>query len=690
MSARTNVHSFPGDVEFDGTEPLLENEIPLTTDYINTTTVGVSAQNAVGLTVFASDKVGTDGVDFSFTMPKGLAPSLTLGTVVNGTSPVVVKDGNGVLNFTIPNGADGDTHFTKSGSDISYTTGNVGIGDAPPTGKKLYVNGTLGVGSVDLSAGFSPLIFDTQFTGSSSFGYSVGISGDGNTIIVGAYSFNSANVYRYDTSTSSWDTGTKFTGSGGFGWDVDISGDGNAIIVGAQFGNAKVYRYDGSSWDTGTQFTGSSALGYSVGMSGDGNTIVVGATGNYAKVYRYDTSWDSGTRFDGPTGSAFGRAVSISGDGDAIIVGAYAGSYANVYRYDTSWDSGTQLTETGGSGFGWDVDISGDGNAIIVGATGNYAKVYRYDTSWDSGTQFNGSGLFGRAVSISGDGNAIIVGAYSSNYANVYRYDTSWDTGTQVLGTGGFGRAVSISGDGNAIIVGAYNEDYANVYTSSKVLDVSKQIQADGSLLSFTGQHICTPHGPMEQGLVVSANKNAYTTLNGPLFAGARAIQSSESLPVVSLSTQENDPSVFGVVDHLEEGGTKRVQDRGGIIVRKTKTLGDDRVIVNSLGEGAIWVVDTGGPLKSGDFITSSNVPGYGQRQSSDIRKSYTIGKITMDCDFNPPDVPVQVATTDENGKLKWEDTGETEKAYKTKTVEVEGSGHVYKAAYVGCTYHCG
>jgi hypothetical protein len=262
-----------------------------------------------------------------------------------------------------------------------------------------------------------------------------------------------------------------------------------------------------------------------------------------------------------------------------------------------------------------------------------------------------------------------------------------------------------MSGDGTNIIVGAHKEDgptntlidsgAAYIFAAPGVLNVSTPIQANGTILSFTGQHMCSSHGDMSQGLVVSANKNMYTTLNGPLYSGSMAINSSESLPVVSLSSIENDPSVFGVVDHLEESGTERTQDRGGILVKNTKKLGDDRVIVNSIGEGALWVVNTCGPLISGDLITTSNVHGYAQRQDGTIRRSYTIGKITMDCDFNPSDIPVQVATTDEGGQLQWEDTNQMEKAYKIRYLDANGvetdeAKHVYKAAYVGCTYHCG
>jgi carbonic anhydrase/acetyltransferase-like protein (isoleucine patch superfamily) len=214
---------------------------------------------------------------------------------------------------------------------------------------------------------------------------------------------------------------------------------------------------------------------------------------------------------------------------------------------------------------------------------------------------------------------------------------------------------------------------------------------------SFTGQHMCFPDGDMEQGLIVSANKNKYVSLNG-VTTGLGAIRSDESLPIVSLSNVSNDGSVFGVVHELETGGTTRNRNTSGINTKSRKMLGDNRAVVNSLGEGAMWVANTNGNLVSGDYITSSNVAGYGQKQDDDFLHNYTVAKITMDCDFNPQEVPVQVIKEelDSRGRLQWEDhPTETEKTYKIRYLDTDGNitdeaNAVHTAAFVGCTYHCG
>jgi hypothetical protein len=49
-------------------------------------------------------------------------------------------------------------------------------------------------------------------------------------------------------------------------------------------------------------------------------------------------------------------------------------------------------------------------------------------------------------------------------------------------------------------------------------------------------------------------------------------------------------------------------------------------------------VSDVGGSLESGDLVTTSNIaPGYAQKQSDDIVRNYTVGKVTQECDFTEP-----------------------------------------------------
>jgi hypothetical protein len=212
-------------------------------------------------------------------------------------------------------------------------------------------------------------------------------------------------------------------------------------------------------------------------------------------------------------------------------------------------------------------------------------------------------------------------------------------------------------------------------------LDVEGKVKAGGSVTNFTGQHRCVPEGPMEPGLIVSADKNRYVNLNGGLKTGSKAITIDESLPVVALSNVSQDKSCFGVVSSVEGVGTSRSETKGGFISETPKVLGDNRAIVNSLGEGALWVVNTGGPLESGDYVTTSNVAGYGQRQDDDVLHNYTVAKITMDCDFTASNVAIQapkkVETLFTVGEGVWSNLSAYNRSSETQTQYINGENVV-------------
>jgi hypothetical protein len=172
--------------------------------------------------------------------------------------------------------------------------------------------------------------------------------------------------------------------------------------------------------------------------------------------------------------------------------------------------------------------------------------------------------------------------------------------------------------------------------------------KSDSASLNFTGQHrtfikdIPFSQAGYLEGLIVSADQSKYIKMSGGVETGSNAITTNESLPVVSLSTKVNDKKCFGVVSTSEDPET-REEAYGNFVSVSNKEVGDTRVYINSVGEGAIWVVNTNGSLESGDYITTSNVAGYGQKQDDDILHNYTVAKITMDCDFDPATQPLQI-----------------------------------------------
>ena len=139
----------------------------------------------------------------------------------------------------------------------------------------------------------------------------------------------------------------------------------------------------------------------------------------------------------------------------------------------------------------------------------------------------------------------------------------------------------------------------------------------------------------------------------------------NESLPQVKLSDVPNDKKVYGVISDLEDpesSGRSFMHGNWGSMMEKPE--GDDRLVINSVGEGAIMVCDINGNLENGDYITTSEIPGIGMKQNDDLLHNYTVAKIIQDCDF----------TNNEQ--------------YMISTIT--HNGVTYKTALVGCTYHCG
>ena len=180
-------------------------------------------------------------------------------------------------------------------------------------------------------------------------GTSVALSGDGDTAIVGGYRDNSqaGAAWVFTRSEGVWSQQAKLVGTGvGFGsaqqgFSVSLSDDGKTAIVGGpgdNFGAGAAWvftRSDGVWSQQGSKLVGTGAVsnasqGYSVSISGDSNTAIVGGRfddflGAAWVFTRSGDVWSQqgsklvGTGAVGPASQGF--SVSLSGDGNTAIVG---------------------------------------------------------------------------------------------------------------------------------------------------------------------------------------------------------------------------------------------------------------------------------------------------------------------------------------------------------------------------------
>ena len=294
------------------------------------------------------------------------------------------------------------------------------------------------------------------------FGSAVALSGDGNTLVVGAHgeasiatdingdqtnngAANAGAAYVFIRSGTTWTQQAYVKASNteandGFGTSVVLSGDGNTLAVGAvneasaaigiggnQADNAAanagavyVFTRGGTTWmqqvyvkasNTGT----GDRFGTSVALSDDGNTLAVGAidedsaaTGiggnqadntaaNAGAVYvftRRSTSWTQQAYVKASntgTGDRFGSSVALSGDGSTLAAGARseasaatgidgdqadntaagAGAVYVFTRSGTTWAQQAYVKASNtqaGDSFGLSAALSEDSNTLLVGA----------------------------------------------------------------------------------------------------------------------------------------------------------------------------------------------------------------------------------------------------------------------------------------------------------------------------------
>jgi hypothetical protein len=278
-----------------------------------------------------------------------------------------------------------------------------------------------------------------------SFGQALALSGDGTTLAVGAPSYDSTladvgAVYVYIRPVGGWTTTntptarlTAFDGVAGdsFGASVAVSGNGDTIAVGAPEADAPdencgalyVFTRPAGGWTTtsgGAKLLQadpdpSDSLGWSVAISADGTTVAGGTAYYFAypgEVFIFVKpagGWVSTTQQTArltadseSDGAAFGSSLAVSPDGGLIVVGA---AFANGRRVATGaafvytrpaggWTSTsfyTQKIEAADGAtqdyFGTAVALSAESNTIAIGAPG-------FDTS--SGNEIGAAYVFVR------------------------------------------------------------------------------------------------------------------------------------------------------------------------------------------------------------------------------------------------------------------------------------------------------
>jgi hypothetical protein len=328
--------------------------------------------------------------------------------------------------------------------------------------------------------------------GQAQLGFSVALSADGDTALVGAPTDNNSAgaVWMFVRSGGTWtQQGSKLTAG---------EPGGEAMPCGEKSGPGEE--------------TEECSFGRSIALSADGKTALVGGprqkgpcpTGECrnqgaAWVFtRSGSSWTLQSTLTGGTKESiegrFGRSVALSGDGKTAVVGAPAdaggGGAAFVFTWNgSSWDQRAKLTggeeEQGVGFFGRSVTLSSDGATTLVGAPGDSGfagAAWVFDRStgeastWSQhgaklvGSEEAGEGRFGFSVSLSPDGTSALVGGRRDNNGAGAAWLLSrpgapsdpWSQqGAKITGGveeaegGEFGYSVALSANGGSALIGA-------------------------------------------------------------------------------------------------------------------------------------------------------------------------------------------------------------------------------------------
>jgi hypothetical protein len=373
-------------------------------------------------------------------------------------------------------------------------------------------------------------LFPGGAVGAPALGNSIAMTPDGTTAIVGGYQdtggVGAAWVFvrNGSDSGSTWTqqgvklTGTGEVGNGTFGSSVAISEDGNTVVVGGAMDNsgagaAWVFTRSGETWtQQGSKLTGAGEgntngggrFGAGVALSADGNTALIGGSRDYNGISNPGAVWaftrsagawtPQGAKFSGTGGTAafllFGGSVTLSADGNTALVGGAAdgngpGSAWVFTRTGTTWtQQGSKLTpsdEIGSGHFGASVSLSLDGDTALIGAYGdnsNAGAVWIFTRSGATWTQLSkltandesGGGEFGISAALSADGNTALVGGSLDNSqvgaawtftlsgANWAQQGTK-RTPSDEVGASAFGASVAVSSDATILVIGGYGDD---------------------------------------------------------------------------------------------------------------------------------------------------------------------------------------------------------------------------------------
>lgn len=477
------------------------------------------------------------------------------------------------------------------------------------------------------------------------YGVSVALSGNGNTLVVGANKFRQSSslngkslIYKYDSTTNTYlyevDLMQNISPSAD-GTSVSISKDGSVMASGdpnySTTGRVYIYRYNGSSWPTDhiTPAT-TTYFGHSVALSADGNTLLVGSSNNGATArmyyYRYNGSaWDTANVITINTnevavGDLFGISCAMSADGYIVAGGAHtriedSGTKANAgaaYMFrmapEFQWNNSMYLN-CGSVG----INSSAPANALDVNGTMR-ATAFVGEAFGLGGLSITNS----LGVAFGGAGGTGLTALTANSFYRAAN-SLSWDVSTISQSNSRIGigtltpqATLHVEGDLKAVYQGS-----TTIYPPSLVTNAFLNMNSTTSVTYNRGGYV---PDPTIQNSVYRAASTSTWGLSGIYDSGAR-VGIGTTMPTREL-TVYNSTGVSAI--HITGIGTAdygiKFSDTLGLktYIRKPGTSNrTSLMITNSSGISSGDQFDFG---INGTFTAKGTIVGFGVANASDFR----------------------------------------------------------------------